>query len=98
MAQRTKYSFRKRQFLHPLTSEFDSYVSALCESSRDGEYAQGNYMLIIADCHRRIELDFYLGTAQRRYQSLRKIDLLLDTLTAFRDTLRAEAKAIQKRR
>jgi hypothetical protein len=51
-------------------------------------------MLSLADCRRRIELEFSLGTARARRASLAKLDLLIDVLTAFRQALVTEAQLI----
>jgi len=88
------YTYRKRVFLSPISTGFTSYIFAEAESSDGGEYKQGNYMLILADCRRRIELEFFLGTARHRRQSLAKIDLLLKVLNSFRSALSKEAKLI----
>jgi len=53
-------------------------------------------MLTIADCRRRIQLEFFLGTKQARRRSLRKINLLIDVLTRFRDALIRERDLIEK--
>jgi hypothetical protein len=53
-------------------------------------------MLSLADCRRRIELEFFLGTAVARRQSLAKIDLLLNVLTAFRSALETEVQLISE--
>jgi len=53
-------------------------------------------MLTLADCHRKIELEFCWGTARHRRDSLAKIDLLIDVLSAFRAALREEAELISK--
>jgi hypothetical protein len=53
-------------------------------------------MLTIADCRRRIQLEFFLGTKQARRRSLRKINLLIDVLTRFRDALIKERDLIEK--
>jgi hypothetical protein len=44
-------------------------------------------MLTIADCRRRIQLEFFLGTVQARRESLRKLDLLLKVIGSFRSAL-----------
>jgi hypothetical protein len=88
------YTFRKRVFLSPISTGFTSYVFAEAESSDGGEYKLGNYMLVLADCRRRIELEFFLGTARHRRQSLAKIDLLLEVLNSFRSALGKEAQLI----
>jgi hypothetical protein len=51
-------------------------------------------MLSLADCRRRIEIEFFLGTARARRQSLAKLDLLIEVLNAFRDALVTEAQLI----
>jgi len=51
-------------------------------------------MLTIADCRRSIQLEFFLGNALARRQSLAKIDLLLKILNGFRAALSREAQLI----
>jgi hypothetical protein len=90
-----KYQFfRKRVFLASITTGHTSYILAEVESSRGGEYKWGHYMLTIADCRRRIQLEFFLGTVRSRRESLRKLDLLMKVLGSFRNALLAEAQAI----
>lgn len=88
------FTYRKRVFLSPVSTGFTSYVFAEAESSDGGEYRLGNYILILADCHRRIQLEFFLGTARDRRQSLAKLDVLLEVLSAFRSALATEAQLI----
>ncbi len=88
------FTFRRRVFLASVSTGFTSYVFAEVESSQGGEYKWGHYMLSIADCRRRIEIEFLLGTARARRQSLAKIDLLIDVLTNFRLALRKESELI----
>ena len=90
-----KYQFfRKRVFLASVSTGHTSYILAEVESSRGGEYKWGHYMLTIADCRRRIQLEFFLGTMRARRESLKKLDLLLNVLGSFRRALLAEANAI----
>ena len=86
--------FRKRVFLASISTGHTSYILAEVESSRGGEYKWGHYMLTIADCRRRIQLEFFLGTLRARRESLRKLDLLLKVLGSFRTALLKEANAI----
>src|SRR5918996_5112096 len=88
--------FRKRMFLASVSTGTTSFILAEVESSRGGEYKWGHYMLTIADCRRRIQLEFFLGTKQARRRSLRKINLLIDVLTRFRDALIKERDLIEK--
>jgi hypothetical protein len=89
-----KFLLRKRMFLASVSSGTTSYILAEVESSRGGEYKWGHCMLTIADCRRRIQLEFFLGTVRARRESLRKLDLLLKVLGSFRNALLAEAQAI----
>jgi hypothetical protein len=89
-----KFLLRKRMFLASVSSGTTSYIMVEVESSRGGEYKWGHCMLTIADCRRRIQLEFFLGTVRARRESLRKLDLLLKVLGSFRNALVAEAQAI----
>ena len=89
-----KLFFRKRMFLASVSTGHTSYILAEVESSRGGEYKWGHCMLTIADCRRRIQLEFFLGTVRARRESLRKLDLLLKVLGSFRNALLTEARAI----
>jgi hypothetical protein len=93
----SRFRYRKRAFLAPAATGFTSYVLAEVESSGGGGYACGNNMLALADCRRRVELEFCLSTAPERRRSLAKADLLVEVLTAFRDALAAEAQLIEGR-
>jgi hypothetical protein len=82
-------------FLASVNTGFTSYVFAEVESSCNGKYESGHYMLTIADCRRSIRLEFFLGNALARRQSLAKIDLLLKVLNGFRAALFREAQLIE---
>src|SRR5688572_17527047 len=86
--------YRKRTFLASVSTGHTSYILTEVESSRGGEYKWGHCMLTIADCRRRIQLEFFLGTVRARRESLRKLDLLLKVLNSFRKVLLAEAQLI----
>ena len=86
--------YRKRTFLASVSTGHTSYILTEVESSRGGEYKWGHYMVTIADCRRRIQLEFFLGTMRARRESLRKLDLLLNVLNSFRKALLAEAQLI----
>jgi hypothetical protein len=88
--------FRKRSFLNPVSSGETSYVLAEAESSQNGEYKWGHYMVTIADCRRRIQLEFFIGTKRTREVTLKKINLLIDVLTRFRAALLKEIELIEK--
>jgi len=94
--RRSLLTFRKRFFLNPPSTSHTSYIYCEAESSRDGEDAYGNYLIALADCRHIIRLEFLLSTRQYRRFSLRKINLLIDTLTKFRSALEREIALIEK--
>lgn len=93
---RSIFSYRKRVFLNPASTDSTSYIHAIVESSRDGEYKWGSNLVYIADCHRRVGLEFILGSKRQRRLALQKINLLLSVLTQFRDALAKEIALIDK--
>lgn len=88
--------YRKRVFLASISTGHTSYILTEVESSRGGEYKWGHCMLTMADCRRRIQLEFFLGTIRARRESLKKIDLLIKHLEQFRTALRTEASLIHQ--
>ena len=90
------FGYRKRVFLASISTGHTSYILTEVESSRGGEYKWGHCMLTMADCRRRIQLEFFLGTLRARRESLRKIDLLIKQLEQFRTALRTEAGLIEQ--
>ena len=89
-------TFRKRVFLNPVSTSHTSYIYAEAESSRDGKYTCGNYLLVLADCRRIVRLEFLLSTKQYRRFSLKKLDLLIDVLTKFREVVQKEVALIER--
>ena len=90
--------YRKRVFLNPISLSAPSFIQAVADSSDEGTYLLGSYILIIADCDRRIMLEFCLANPRQRKMSLDKIDRLLKVVNEFRDALHAEAELIDKAR
>jgi hypothetical protein len=83
MTMKNIYSYRKRAFLNPVSTNHTSYILALVESSRGGENKFGTNLIHLADCQRVIQLEFFLGTEQDREVSLKKINLMIETFTRF---------------
>ena len=94
--KRRSLFFRIRTFLNPISTGETSYVLAEAESSENGEYKWGVYLLTLADCRRRIQLEFYIGTKRARQRSLKKLNLLIDVLTRFRAALLKEIELVEK--
>lgn len=89
-------AYRKRVFVNPISISAPSFIQAVADSSYDGTDALGNYVLIIADCERRIMLEFCLANARQRKMSLAKIDRLAKVVNEFHEAVHAEAKMIEK--
>ena len=89
-------AYRKRVFLNPISLSAPSFIQAIADSSDEGTYLLGNYIVIIADCDRRIMLEFSLANTHQRSISLKKIDKLFKVLSEFRDAVYAEAEMIDK--
>jgi hypothetical protein len=90
-----RFRYHKRAFLARKSSRSTAFVMAEVESSEGGVYQLGTYMLVLADCHRRIELDFSVSTAYTRKESLAKADQLFEVIKAFHEGLHAEATLIE---
>ena len=91
-----QFRYYKRTFLAPALSRTSSYIIAEIESSHTGKYVVGTNMLTIADCGRRIQLEFFLGNARDRQLSLAKAELLADVINTFCAKLREESKLIEQ--
>jgi hypothetical protein len=89
-------AYRKRVFLNPISINAPSFIQTVADSSDEGTYLLGNYILIIADCHRNIVLEFALTNENHRKASLAKIDRLCKVVNEFRDAVHAEAELFEK--
>jgi len=89
-------AYRKRVFLNPISLGAPSFIQAIADSSDEGTYLLGNYILILADCDRRVLLEFGLGNPKQRKLSLDKIDRLAKVVNEFRDAVHAEANLIER--
>ena len=94
MTRKLIYAFSKRAFLNPASTHLTSYIQAYVQTGQDGPDQWGDNMVLIADCKRVIQLEFFLGTKRYRRISLAKIDLLIDVLTQFRAALAKEIRSI----
>ena len=91
MTRKLIYAFSKRAFLNPASTHLTSYIQAYIHKGDKW----GDNMVLIADCKRVVQLEFFLGTKRHRRISLAKIDLLIDVLTQFRAALAKEISAIE---
>ena len=96
------YRVRIRKFLNRPGFHAGAYVLAEVEDSRKHKKGKHGWPyvhvdLTLADCSRVVSFDFDLSSAKQRANSLHKIDALVDSLTQFRDALRAEADLVAER-
>src|SRR5262245_25142433 len=91
MTRKSIYAFAKRAFLNPASTHLTSYIHAHVQT---GDKWADNTVLI-ADCKRVVQLEFFLGTKRHRRLSLAKIDLLIKILTQFRAALAKEIQSIE---
>ena len=89
-------AYLNRVFLNPIKDGAPSFIQAVAEDSDEGTYLLGNYLLIIADCERRIMLKFHVGSRKARKQARAKIDRLAQVVNGFRDALLKEIELIDK--
>lgn len=89
-------AFHRRTFLNPISTGQTSFIEAVVETSFNGSDSLINCLVTMADCKRIIQLEFLQANKQHRRRSLAKINLLIDTLTRFRDAMKKEADLIEK--
>src|SRR5687767_16036711 len=89
-------AYLKRVFLNPISEGAPSFIQAVADSSDEGTYLLGNYLLIIADCERRIMLKFHVGNPKARRKACAKVDRLAQVVNGFRDALIREIELIDK--
>jgi hypothetical protein len=97
------YRMRVRKLLNRPGCHAGAYVLAEVEDSsnlkkdRNGLWPWVDITLVLADCGRAVSYDFNLETASERRNSLHKIDLLVETLSRFRDAMHQEAELAAQR-
>lgn len=89
-------AYLKRMFLNPIREGAPSFIQAVADSSDEGTYLIGNYLLIIADCDRRIMLHFHVSSPRSRKMARAKIDKLAQVVNDFRAALIREMEMIDK--
>ena len=89
-------AYLKRVFLNPIKEGAPSFIQAVADDSDEGTYLLGNYLLIIADCDRRIMLKFYVASPKARKKAIAKIDKLVQVVNDFREALIRKIELIDK--
>ena len=88
-------AYRKRIFLNPISEGAPAFIQAVADSSDDGTYKLGNYLLIIADCNRRITLEFALSSKRARRQARAKVERFAAVVNGFRTHMIKELESIE---
>ena len=87
-------AYRKRVFLNPISEGAPAFIQAVADDSDNGSYLLGNYLLIIADCERRIMLQFPLSSKKAREKARAKIERFAAVVNAFREHMIKELEMI----
>src|SRR5688572_7076655 len=87
-------AYLKRVFLNPISEGAPSFIQAVADDSDGGTYLLGNYLLIIADCERRIMLKFHVSSPKARKQARAKIERLAQVVNDYRAALLKEIDLI----
>ena len=95
MTRKSIYAFSKRAFLNPASTHLTSYIQAYVQTGPEGPDKWGDNTVLIADCKRVVQLEFFLGSKRDRRISLAKIDLLINVLMQFRRALAKEIRLIE---
>jgi hypothetical protein len=91
-----RMAYLKRVFLNPISEGAPSFIQAVADDSDEGTYKLGNYLLIIADCERRIMLKFHVTSPRSRKKARAKIERFTKVVNEFRDALIKEIELIEK--
>jgi len=92
---KSNFSFRKRVFLLPASTDCPWYIHAIVQSSHNGEYRWEANVLYIADCGRKIEVDFVAGNKRQGRLAPRKINLIMSMLLSLPEALAQEIALIE---
>ncbi len=93
------YYVRRREFLNEY-SELPAYIIGIVEDTReipdddpDQPWKNGQIMLVLADCYRRVTFDFCMYDAAERANSLRKICMIAEVVNGVRDAIASEVES-----
>ena len=89
-------AYRKRMFLNPISDGAPAFIQAVADSSDNGSYKLGNYLLIIGDCKRNVTLEFALSSKLARKKARAKVDRFAAVVNEFREHMIKELELIDK--
>ena len=93
------YYVRRREFLNE-DPDLPAYIIGIVEDTRripDGDphraWENGDITLDLADCYRRVSFSFDMYDAAARANSLRKITLIAEVVSAVREAIALEVES-----
>jgi hypothetical protein len=89
-------AYRKRIFLNPISDGAPAFIQAVADSSDNGSYKLGNYLLIIGDCRRNVTLEFALSSKLARKKARAKVERFAAVVNEFREHMIKELDLIDK--
>lgn len=94
-----RYYVRRREFLNEY-SALPAYIIGIVEDTRqipdddpNQRWDNGEVILTLADCYRRVNFDFSMYDAADRAHSLLKISLIAEVVNAVRDAIALEVES-----
>lgn len=94
-----RYHVRRREFLNE-DAELPAFIIGVVQDTRDASdddseqrWNWGTVILDLADCNRRVSFDLDLRDAPSRANSLRKINLIAEVVSAVRDAIALEVES-----
>ena len=94
MAKQNNRPYAKRIFLNPIADGAPAFIQAVADSSNNGTYKLGNYLLIIGDCRRNVTLEFALSSKTARAKARVKIERFAAVVNEFREHVLKELDLI----
>ena len=94
-----RYYVRRREFLNE-DPDLPAFIIGIVEDTRaipdedpKQRWTEGTIVLDLADCNRRVSFYFNMYDAAERANSLRKISLIAEVVTAVRDAIALEVES-----
>lgn len=93
-----QYHVQRREFLNEYP-DLPAYIIGIVGDTREipddqpKRWTDGEIILDLADCYRRVRLDFDMYNCEVRAHSLRKINLIAEVVNAVRDAIALEVES-----
>ncbi len=94
-----RYHVRRREFLNE-DPDLPAFIIGIVEDTREipdddpkQRWNEGAINLDLADCYRRVSFCFYMYDAVARANSLRKVSIIAEVVSAVRDAIALEVES-----